>query len=132
MGRWRRGLRQASGLSPGTQFVIQNSFNALGNAILEWEPRYDLCHCSGFWPRTRHAIARNFVTYNRTEREIRPQIVPYAAAFGAGAIPALWEPGNHNLLVKGYQGAVTQVGVGIGVNWLAEFAPDIKRIIRRR
>jgi hypothetical protein len=31
--------------------------------------------------------------------------------------------------VKGYQAAITQVGVGIGVNWLAEFAPEIKRTL---
>jgi hypothetical protein len=34
-------------------------------------------------------------------------------------------------LVKGYQGAITQVGVGIGVDWLAEFAPEIKHMLHR-
>ena len=36
------------------------------------------------------------------------------------------------MLVKGHQGAITQVPVGIGVNWLAEFAPEITRVIWRK
>ena len=72
------------------------------------------------------------MTYDRTEKALRPQLFSYAAAFGGAAIAATWYPGNPNVLVKGYQGAITQVGVGIGVNWLAEFAPEITRVIRRK
>ena len=50
------------------QFITANSLAALGNAKLKYEPRYDQCQCSGFWPRTRHAIMRNFLTYNRRSR----------------------------------------------------------------
>ncbi len=53
-----------------------NSLAALGNAKLKYEPRYDQCRCSGFWPRTRHAIMRNFLTYNQSEEELRPQVGP--------------------------------------------------------
>jgi hypothetical protein len=55
--------------------------------------------------------------------------MPYAAAFSAAVTSASWQPGT-NLVVKGYQGAITQLAVGIGVNWLAEFGPDIKQILR--
>jgi hypothetical protein len=120
----RAGTRQA-------QFVIQNSLSAYGNAVLGWEPRYDRCRCDGFWPRTRHAIARNFVTYGGAEQSLRPQLMPYAAAFGAAVTVAAWTP-HSNLVVKGYQGAITQVFVGAGVNWLAEFAPEIMRTLHRK
>ena len=120
----RLGTREA-------QFVIQNSLTAAGNAALGWEPRYDRCRCAGFWPRTWHAINRNFVTYGGPNQSTRPQIMPYAGAFGAAAASASWQPNNPSVLIKGYQGAVTQVAVGIGVNWLAEFAPEIKRVLRR-
>jgi hypothetical protein len=120
----RLGTREA-------QFVIQNSLTAMGNAALGWETRYDRCRRDGFWPRTWHAVARNFVTYGGADQGLRPQIMPYAGAFGAALTSASWQPGNPNLLVKGYQGAVTQIGVGIGVNWLAEFAPEIKQVLRR-
>jgi len=117
----RLGTRQA-------QFVIQNSINHLGNAAVGWEPRYDRCRCDGFWPRTRHAIVRNFVTYGGNSQGLRPQLMPYVAAFGGGAIAATWIPGT-NVVVRGYQGAITQVFVGVGVNWLAEFAPEIGRTL---
>ena len=55
--------------------------------------------------------------------------MPYVGAFTAGVTAATWQPDNPKLVVKGYQAGITQVGVGIGVNWLAEFAPEIKRIL---
>jgi hypothetical protein len=47
-------------------------------------------------------------------------------------IAATWQPGNPNLGVKAYQGAITQAWVGFGINWLGEFAPDRKRILHRK
>ena len=113
------------------QFVAQNSLSGAGNALLGYEPRYDRCRCVGFWPRTGHAVLRNFLTYNRTEKEMRPQFAMYAGAFGGGIIAGSWEPGNPSLLTKGYQGAITQAIFGVCANWLGEFAPDIKRVLRR-
>lgn len=112
------------------QFVIQNSISSLGNGILGWEPRYDRCRCDRFWQRTRHAFTRNFVTYDRTERSLRPQLMPYLGAFGASALATQWQPGNPSWQVKGYQAAVTQVFVGSAINWISEFAPEIVRILR--
>jgi hypothetical protein len=108
-----------------TEFLLQNSFTSLGDAALGWEPRYDRCRCNGFWPRARHAVVRNFVTYDRSEDHLRPQIMPYAASFGAGVITATWQPGDSHILVKGYQSTVTQVWVGSLIYLLGEFAPDI-------
>ena len=119
----RVGSRQA-------QFVIQNSFTALGNGLLKYEPRYNRCRCSGFWRRTGHAVARNFVTYNRTENMLRPQLALYAGAFGAGVIEGEWKPSDRDPVAEGYRGALTQMTFGIAANWLGEFAPDIKRILR--
>ncbi|HKS71957.1 MAG TPA: hypothetical protein VJQ82_02095, partial [Terriglobales bacterium] len=76
------------------QFAIGNTLVAAGNAALGYEPRYDVCRCTGFWARTRHAIVRNFVTYNRTEQEVRPQVPLYAGIFAAGAIASTWKPAN--------------------------------------
>ena len=57
--------------------AVQNVFSTAGNAILGYEPRYDRCHCIGLGPRTKHALIRNFLTYNQTEKEWRPQIALY-------------------------------------------------------
>jgi hypothetical protein len=113
------------------QFVAQNALSAAGNALLGYEPRYDRCRCDGFWPRTRHAVLRNFLTYNRTETALRPQFAMYAGAFGGGVIGATWLPDHPGLLTKGYQAVTTQAIFGVCANWLGEFAPDIKRVLSR-
>ncbi len=119
------------------QFVVQNSVLAGGNALLGYEPRYDFCRCNGFWPRTRHAISRNFVAYNRTERELRPQVPMYTGAFASGALYNTWLPGQHNVWKGGAYGMLSQAGIGSGYNFVSEFALDIlhglglKRAVRR-
>jgi len=112
--------------------IIQNSLTALGNAAAGFEPRYDRCRCEGAWPRIRHAVVRNFITYGgRDDKAIRPQIMSYAAAFGAGVTVASWEPDNPSVLPRGYQSVVTQAWVGVVVDALAEFAPDVKRMLHK-
>lgn len=119
-------------LSYQGQFIIQNSISSLGNGLLRWEPRYDLCRCEGIKPRIWHAVKRNFITYNSTDTSWRPQLMPYAGAAGAAAISAAaWWPGNHDPGIKAYQAAITQIFVGVGVDLLAEFAPDVKRMLGR-
>jgi hypothetical protein len=121
----RLGTRQA-------EFVIQNSVTSLGNGLLGWETRYDRCRCSGFWRRTRHAMARNFVTYDSTEKSLRPQLFPYVGAFTGAVTATSWEPGHPQWQVKGYQAVITQVPVGMGINWIGEFAPEIARVLHRK
>ena len=111
--------------------IIQNSFTSLGQGVVGWEPRYDRCRCEGAWPRFRHAFVRNFITYDHSEQSIRPNVMPFAAAFGAGAIGATWNPNNPVITVKGYQSVITQAWVGVVINSIGEFAPDIKKKIGR-
>jgi hypothetical protein len=131
---WGGGMA-AYGLRFGSrygEFVIANSLQSAGNAALGYEPRYDLCRCTGFWPRTRHAIARNFVTYNRTERERRPAVPLYAGSFAAGMISSIWLPGHRNTWKEGAYSALIQAGLGSGVNWASEFAIDILRKVTKK
>jgi hypothetical protein len=111
--------------------IIQNSFTSACQAAVGWEPRYDRCRCTGAWPRFRHAFVRNFITYDRTEQAIRPNIMPFAAAFGAGAIGATWNPNNTTVTVKGYQSVITQAWVGVISNSIGEFAPDLKKKFKK-
>ncbi len=110
--------------------IIQNSFTSLGQGMVGWEPRYDRCKCDG-WPRLRHAFIRNFITYDRSEKSLRPNIMPFAAAFGAGAISATWNPNNPTITVKGYQSVITQAWVGVIINTIGEFMPDVKKKLSR-
>jgi hypothetical protein len=114
------------------QFAIQNTLSTAGNLFLQYEPRYDRCRCDGFGPRIRHALERNFVTYNKTERELRPQIGLYAGAMGAGMIASTWKPSGAGLWREGYQSMVTQAAFGSFANVLGEFAPEIVGMLRRK
>ena len=114
------------------QFIAANSLAALGNAMLNYEPRYDQCNCTGFWPRTRHAIARNFVTYNHSEREVRPQWALYGGSFGGGMISSAWKPHPRNTFAEGGRAMLGQAGYGTLLNLFIEFSKDINRKIGAR
>jgi len=120
----RLGTRQA-------EFIIQNSVISLGDGLLGWEPRYDRCHCTGFWRRTGHTFVRDFVTYDRTEKNLRPQLFTYLGAFAGAVTATAWEPGHNDWQVRGYQAVITQIPVGLAINWIGEFAPEIARAFHK-
>jgi len=114
------------------QFAIQNTISSTGNYLLGYEPRYDRCRCAGGWPRLRHALVRNFVTYGATSRGMRPQIALYGGAMGAGMVGSVWKPGPSDPWRSGYQAVLTQAGFGTLTNILGEFAPEMGRILKRK
>jgi hypothetical protein len=114
------------------QFIAANSLAALGNAKLKYEPRYDQCQCSGFWARTRHAIVRNFLTYNESEQELRPQWALYGGSFGGGVISTAWKPHPRNAFAEGGRAMLGQAGYGVLLNIFIEFSTDINRKIGAR
>ena len=109
------------------QFIAANSLAAAGNAALHYEPRYDQCRCQGFWPRTRHALVRNFLTYNQTESELRPQWALFGGAFGGGMISDAWKPKPRSPWAEGARGMLGQAVWGTVQNFFNEFAVDINR-----
>jgi hypothetical protein len=111
------------------QFISANTLAFLGNAALKYEPRYDQCQCSHFWPRTRHAILRNFLTYNSSEQELRPQWGLYGGAFGGGMISTAWKPRPRNAFAEGGRAMLGQAAYGTLLNFFIEFAGDINRKI---
>ena len=109
------------------QFISANSLAALGNAALRYEPRYDQCRCQGFWPRTRHAIVRNFLTYDESEQELRPQWGLYGGSFGGGMISTAWKPHPRNAFAEGGRAMLGQAGYGSLLNFFIEFSTEINR-----
>jgi hypothetical protein len=71
------------------------------------------------------------VTYNRTETSLRPQLMPYLGAFADSVTATAWAPGHVEWQVKGYQSVITQVPVGMGINWIGEFAPKIFPVFQK-
>jgi len=111
------------------QFITANTLAYVGNAALKYEPRYDQCRCSGFWPRTRHAILRNFLTYNETEQQLRPQWALYGGSFGGGLLSTAWKPHPRNGFGEGGRAMLGQAGYGSLLNFFIEFSTDINRTI---
>jgi hypothetical protein len=109
------------------QFMTANTLAYLGNAKLGYEMRYDKCKCSGAWPRARHAILRNFLTYDRTEENRRPQFGLYGGAFGGGVVATTWKPGTQSYWKNGVWGVVGQAGYGALLNFFTEFSTEINR-----
>jgi hypothetical protein len=58
--------------------------------------------------------------------------MPYLGAFAGSVISTRWKPENVRPWTEGYQGIITQVPVGIGSNFLGEFAPEISRILHKK
>ena len=111
------------------QFITANTLAYLGNSALKYEPRYDQCRCSGFWPRTRHAIMRNFLTNNESEQQLRPQWALYGGSFGGGLVSTAWKPHPRNALAEGGRAMLGQAGYGTLLNFFIEFSSDINRKI---
>jgi hypothetical protein len=109
------------------QFITANTFAALGNAALRYEVRYDRCKCRGFWPRTRHAIVRNFLTYDQTEQERHPQWALYGGAFAGGLVATAWKPSPKNTWANGGWAMLGQAGYGTLLNLVIEFSREINR-----
>lgn len=114
------------------RFLVANSVSALGNAALGYEPRYDLCRCHGFGARVRHAVVRDFLTYNRSEHDLRPAIPSYAGAFVSGVVSSQWLPGKQNVLRDGALAMLSQAGYGSAYNIFSEFAVDILHKITKK
>lgn len=111
------------------QFITANTLAYLGNSALKYEPRYDQCRCSGFWPRTRHAIMRNFLTYDEGEEQLRPQWALYGGSFGGGLLSTAWKPHPRNGFAEGGRAMLGQAGYGALLNFFIEFSTDINRKI---
>ncbi len=130
---WGGGM-EGYGRRVGSEYsrtAIQNVFSTAGNFALRYEPRYDRCHCVGLGPRTKHALIRNFLTYDDSETEVRPQFALYGAALGAGMLSITWQP-HASMWHEGYEGMLTQAAFGMLSNWVGEFAPEIRSELEQR
>lgn len=114
------------------RFVTANTIAAGGDAVFGYEPRYDICRCHGFWQRTGHALKRNFVTYNRSEQELRPQFFTFTGAFASGVVSSGWLPGKRNVWQDGAYAALSQAGWGSAYNMMSEFAVDIRHKVSKK
>lgn len=128
---WRRGApgfgrRTSSWLAT---FGIQETIHQGGAAILGYHPRYLSCGCNGFFHRTGHAIKWTFLTKN-TSGQTRLDLPVIAGTYGAGMFSTYWYPARYQPLSDGVRTGNQQMALSIGVNFLREFEPDLKRVFK--
>ncbi len=130
---WGQGW-DAYGQRMGSRFArygISSSIEHLGSAALGHDPRYISCRsCQTKLGRLKHSFVYNFLTYNRQGRPVL-HVSHLAGQFGSEMIAASWIPGRtwRSELVPGI---VEQVSLGWLSNIAREFAPEIKRLLRRK
>jgi hypothetical protein len=72
---------------------------------------------------------RNFLTYNQSEQELRPQWGLYGGSFGGGVISTAWKPHPRNAFAEGGRASAEQAGFGALLNLFIEFSTDVNRRI---
>ena len=102
-------------------------------AALDFDPRGDRsrCGCTNPVRRAGYALARTFVTRDRRGRAV-PNVPLVAGAAGGAMIARTWYPRRDGPGRDAAQLATLTVVGQAGANLFREFAPDLKRLIRRK
>jgi len=108
---------------------IQETIHQGGAAILGYSPRYLSCGCTGFFARTGHAIKWTFLTKNNSG-QTRLDLPVLAGTYGAGMLSTYWYPARYQPLSDGVRNGNQQMALTIGLNFLREFEPDLKRMFK--
>jgi hypothetical protein len=113
------------------RLAVQESAEAAGAALLRHELRYMPRTDAPFWPRISHAVTANFVTLDRNGNR-----VVHASRLGsllaAELVSRQWMPDRYRSGYRTTRGVAIQLGISTAVNVVREFAPDLKRVFRRR
>jgi hypothetical protein len=126
-GRTTNGYLRRTGSSLASD-VIQNSITDSLAAVAGTDTRYFACACSGFFPRSGHAIKMTLFTYT-SHGHLMLDVPQLAGAYGSSMIKAEWYPASHDPLVQGVQDGHISMGLNAGINILLEFSPEFKRLL---
>ena len=121
------GARLGSGLA---QHVIRGTLEYGVSSALHEDNRYFRSHGTGFWRRTRYAIASSFLARRDNGRR-RFSFSRVSSAAGSSFISRAWMPGTAATAGAGAASFGITIGVDVGINMLREFWPDIKGRFRR-
>ena len=113
------------------RFTIDGTIDASMAAALRYDPRYLSCGCHGAFRRTAHAVLRTFMTYDQSGQRV-PDLPGIAGVYGGSMLMMYWYPREYSPLSRGVQVGNFSLGVQGVVNIVKEFAPDIRRTVRRQ
>jgi hypothetical protein len=109
------------------RFALQETYEAAAAAALEHDVRYFRSKRSGFLPRAAHALAADFVTYNRNGRRT-PHVARIGSVFAAEFTGRIWMPAGYRDAATALRGVGLGLGVSSAFNLIREFAPELRRI----
>jgi hypothetical protein len=125
-GRTPRGYLRRTGSSLASGF-IQNSITESMAAAAGTDTRYFACACSGFFPRTGHAIKMTLLTYTHSGH-LTLDVPQLTGAYGSSMIKTMWYPNSYDPLVQGVQSGHISMGLIGGIHFVQEFSPELKRL----
>ena len=111
--------------------IIDSSIRHSTAAAFGHDVRYERATKKGILPRTKHAISRGFVTRN-SEGKLVPYISNFMGSYGGGMLSTYMLPDRYDPLKRGLQQGHLLFAANTGGNILREFAPEIKKLFRRR
>ena len=129
-GQGVKGYAHRAGYYYGRSF-IDSSIRHSSAAAFGHDVRYERSTKKGFLPRTGHAISRGFVTRNN-DGKLVPFISNFMGSYGGGMLSTYMLPDRYDPLKRGLQQGHVLFAANTGGNILREFAPEIKKLFRRR
>lgn len=122
------GKRLASRVASGD--VIQNSFQYPLSVALKEDVRYISSDQSGTGHRFLHAMVYTVITYNYHGHPT-PNVAGISCDYFAAALSSFWLPGNHRIVHYTFVNGSEGLAVGVPVNVVQEFWPQITEISRK-
>ena len=104
------------------EHVMRKTLEFGASAALHEDNRYFRSTETGFWRRTKHAIASTFVAHNNAGGT-HFAYSRFGSAAGASFISRIWQPRSTNSAGDGAVNFGTSIGVDVGVNLVREFLP---------
>ena len=113
-------------------YQLQAAISHSSAAALGTEPGYRRCRCTGGAKRLGYALSRSFLTTTSSGRTA-PNVAYLGGIVGGAAIATeAWYPDRYSALGDGVRASGAQVGVNTAINVIQEFAPELKRLFRRK
>jgi hypothetical protein len=84
----------------------------------------------GIKNRAVDAVVNTFVCANDNGK-LMPAYSRFAADYGAAFISRTWYPREYHTVAAGMWAGTVAIGVDVGMNFLREFGPDIKKVFHR-
>lgn len=113
------------------RFTLQDSYEEAAAAALGHEVRYMLCKCTGFWPRTKHALAMNIVTLDKNGKWV-PHYSRIGGTFASEYTANLWMPRGYQTNGEALRGIALQFTFSTLFNLVKEFSPELNRVRKRK